>query len=175
LSFTFRQQDSHHRKHSRVSALGHPHDIVAEAAKVVNVGPIENIVEGSIEEVDISGGFSRVKAENLMMEVRTDNHRPGQHCYVTFRADDIILSVGELPRMSSRNIWRGRVESFERFQDRTIVTVDVGGQRLRVMLTEKSLSDLGLEQGSEVHVIVKANSMRTVVMGSTEKDGSGNG
>ena len=118
-------------------------------------------------EVDNKGGFSKVRAENLIMTVTSDNHRQGQNCYVTFRADDIILSVGELPRLSSRNLWRGKVVSFERFGEKTIVTVDVG-RKIRATLTEQSLTELELEQGKEVHVIVKANSMRTVALGTKE-------
>jgi molybdate transport system ATP-binding protein len=161
------EEDNDSRKHSRVAALGHPHEVVSEAAKVVSVGSIENIVEGRIMEVDNKGGFSKVRAENLIMTVTSDNHRQGQNCYVTFRADDIILSVGELPRLSSRNLWRGKVVSFERFGEKTIVTVDVG-RKIRATLTEQSLTELELEQGKEVHVIVKANSMRTVALGTKE-------
>ncbi len=161
------EHDSDHRKHSRVTALGHPHDVLAEAAKVISVDSIENIIEGRIAEVDSKGGFSKVRAENLMITVTADNHRPGQGCYVTFRADEIILSVGELPRLSSRNIWPGKVVSFERFRDMMIVTVDVG-QRIRAVVTEQALSELELEQGKDVHVIVKAVSMRTVALGADE-------
>ncbi|MBW7996310.1 MAG: molybdenum ABC transporter ATP-binding protein [Candidatus Glassbacteria bacterium] len=168
------EEDSDHRKHSRVTALGHPHDVVAEAAEVVSVGPIENIVEGRIVDVDSSGGFSRVQAENLEITVRAENHSPGQNCFVTFRADDIILSVGQLPRLSSRNIWQGRIVSFERFQEQTIVTVDVG-QRIRSLLTDQSVNDLGLEIGGDVHVIIKANSIRTVAMGAEGQDERLNG
>lgn len=161
------EEDSDHHKHSRVTALGHPHHVVSEAAKVVSVGSVENIVEGRVVEVDSAGGFSKIRAENLIMTVASSNHSAGQSCYVTFRADDIILSVGELPRLSSRNVWRGKVVSFESFQDRTIVTVDVGC-RIRATLTGQSLRDLELEEGKEVHVIVKANSMRTVALGEGE-------
>ena len=99
--------------------------------------------------------------------VPATGHCQGQSCYVTFRAEDIILSVGELPRLSSRNIWRGKVISFERFNNRTVVTVDVG-RRIRATLTEQALTELELQPGKEVHVIVKANSMRTVALGADE-------
>jgi molybdate transport system ATP-binding protein len=160
------EEDSEQRKHSRVAALGHPHEVISEAAKVVSVGPVENIIAGRIASVDQDGGFSSVQADNLRIVVRAGNHYPGQDCFVTFSADDIILSVGELPALSSRNIWRGRVVSLENFQERTIVTVDVG-RRIRTLLTDQSVNDLGLEEGKEVHVIVKANSMRTVAMGES--------
>ncbi len=161
------EEDNDNRKHSRVAALGHPHDVISEAAKVVSVGSIENVIEGRVQEVDSKGGFSKVRAENLSITVTAGNHRPGQSCYVTFRAVDIILSVGELPRLSSRNLWRGKVLSLERIGDRTIVTVDVG-RRIRATLTGQALSELGLEPGKEVHVIVKANSMRSVALGAEE-------
>ena len=161
------ETNEHNRKHSRVSRLGHPLDILSEAAKVVSIGSIETVIEGEIVSTNPLTGHSVVHSEGLEMYVSPDNKTPGSRCYVTIRADDIIISVGEPPKLSSRNVWAGTIKAFENFQNTVVVTIDVG-HRIRAALTEESVRELGLAEGMKVHAIVKAKSLRTVVLGSKE-------
>ena len=157
------ETDSHSHKHSRVAALGHPYEIIAEAEKVVSVGPIETVIPGEIVSTEPDAGYSVVRGKGVEMHVSPDKKTPGLQCYVTIRADDIILSVGELPKLSSRNVWTGKIEKIERLKDGIIVTVDVG-HRIRSLVTTEAVRELGLEPGKTVHAIVKAKSLRSVVL-----------
>ena len=161
------ETDSHSHKHSRVAALGHPHDIIAEAEKVVSIGSIETVIPGEIVATDPHAGYSVVRGEGLEMHVSPDRKDPGTQCYVTIRADDIILSVGELPKMSSRNVWTGKIEKIERLKDTNVITLDVG-HKIRAVVTTEAVRELGLEPEKTVHAIVKAKSLRSVVMGQKE-------
>lgn len=161
------ENDSHSHKHSRVAALGHPHDIIAEAEKVVSIDPIETVIPGEIVTTDPEAGYSVVRGEGLEMHVSPDEKAPGRQCYVTVRADDIILSVGEVPRLSSRNVWSGKIEKIERLRNANVVTLDVGC-KIRAAVTSEAVRELGLEPEKTVHAIVKAKSLRSVVIGPKE-------
>ncbi|MFH1070585.1 MAG: molybdenum ABC transporter ATP-binding protein [Candidatus Glassbacteria bacterium] len=156
--------DERHHKHSKISSLKKPHAAFADLSGVVRAGPIETIIEAVVERVDKTAGYAQVRSGPLELFVTDTSGSPGQKCFVTIGGEDIILSLGELPRLSSRNVWRGRVLDLESYQERTIVSVDVGRQ-IRTVLTGESARELELKPGLEVHVIVKANSLRAVMVG----------
>lgn len=158
------ETDSQSRKHARVAALGHPYDIIAEAGKVASIGPIETVIPGELVATDPEAGYSVVRGEGIEMHVSPDRENSGKQCYVTVRADDIILSVGEVPKLSSRNVWTGKIGKIERLKDTYVVTLDVGN-KIRAAVTAEAVRELGLEPGKTVHAIVKAKSLRAVVLG----------
>ena len=157
--------DERHHKHSAVRSLKNPREAFTEAGVMLKAGPIETIIEGRIENVDKAAGYTLVRSGALELYVTGTPGLAGNKCYVTVSADDIILALGQPPRISSRNVWRGRIEAIEKFEEQTLVTVDVG-RRIRTVLTAESARELELVPGGEVFVIVKANSLRSVVVGA---------
>lgn len=59
-------------------------------------------------------------------------------------------------QISARNQLKGTVRSVKLGTIMSEVTVDVGGQEIVAAITRGSAEGLGLEEGSEVTVIIKA-------------------
>jgi molybdopterin-binding protein len=59
-------------------------------------------------------------------------------------------------RISARNQLRGTVRSLELGAIMSEVVIDVGGQQIVAAITRSSAERLGLQEGSEAVVIIKA-------------------
>jgi molybdate transport system ATP-binding protein len=150
---------------ARVAAQGEPHAVLAEAEKVVGSGPLETIIPGTVIESGAGSGCSLVQGQGLRMHVAS-SHAPGARCYVTLRADEIILARQRPPALSSRNVWKGSVLEVKYLEHTTVVTVDVGAQ-ISVEVTREAVRELELIAGADVYAIVKARSLRTVELGGS--------
>ncbi|HUU28145.1 MAG TPA: molybdenum ABC transporter ATP-binding protein [archaeon] len=151
------------RRSARVAAFGQPFQVMAGLENDVFAGGIENIVRGEVIEVDPQRGYAVIRSEGLSLRTPLNNNYPGAESYITIRADDIILSVGSLPKMSARNIWKGKIEEIQNFPSTALVTVNIG-PRIRAELTPEAVSELGLKPGTTVHALVKVKSLRSVVL-----------
>jgi molybdopterin-binding protein len=60
-------------------------------------------------------------------------------------------------KLSARNQLSGKVTSIRRGEAIANVAVDVAGQRLVASITTEAADELGLAEGSDVTVIVKAS------------------
>jgi molybdopterin-binding protein len=60
-------------------------------------------------------------------------------------------------KLSARNQLSGRVTQITRGEAIANVAVDVSGQRLVASITGEAVDDLGLQEGSEVTVVIKAS------------------
>jgi molybdopterin-binding protein len=66
-------------------------------------------------------------------------------------------------KLSARNRLSGRVVSITRGEAIANVVVDVSGQRMVSSITVEAVNELGLGEGSEVMVIVKASDVMLAV------------
>ncbi len=60
-------------------------------------------------------------------------------------------------KISARNQLRGTVQEITRGEAIANVAVDVAGQRLVASITAEAVEELGLSEGSEVTVVIKAS------------------
>ncbi|MBD0281159.1 MAG: TOBE domain-containing protein [Thermoleophilaceae bacterium] len=60
-------------------------------------------------------------------------------------------------KISARNQLRGTVQEITRGEAIANVAVDVAGQRLVASITVEAVEELGLSEGSEVMVVIKAS------------------
>jgi molybdopterin-binding protein len=63
----------------------------------------------------------------------------------------------EQVKLSARNQLAGTVTSINKGEAIANVVLDVAGQRLVASITVEAVADLGLQEGSQVTVIVKAS------------------
>jgi molybdopterin-binding protein len=68
-------------------------------------------------------------------------------------------------KLSARNRLQGRVVSVTRGEAIANVVVDVSGQRMVSSITVEAVAELGLGEGSEVTVVVKASDVMLAVDG----------
>jgi molybdopterin-binding protein len=66
-------------------------------------------------------------------------------------------------KISARNQLSGRVTQITRGEAIANVAVDVSGQRLVASITGEAVDDLGLAEGSEVTVVIKASDVMLAV------------
>lgn len=66
-------------------------------------------------------------------------------------------------RLSTRNQLRGTVTSVEEGSVNATVTVDVGGQTVTSSITMAGLAAIGVREGDEVTVLVKASDVMLAV------------
>ena len=68
-----------------------------------------------------------------------------------------------LPRVSARNVWTGRVEEIIYLENMALVTVEVG-RKIRIEVTLEALRELDITPGIIVHALAKVRSMRSVLL-----------
>jgi len=158
------ENSSDGRKSARVAAQGEPQAVIAAAERVVGLEQLETVIPGTLESAAPGADCRTVRAGDLSLHVALDHGAPGARCYVSLRADEVILARSRPPALSSRNVWPGRVSAVRCLEHTTVVTVDVGTP-IAVEVTRAAVRELELDPGVEVYAIVKARSLRTVVLG----------
>ena len=68
-------------------------------------------------------------------------------------------------KLSARNQLSGRVTGITRGEAIANVELDVSGQRLVASITREAVDDLGLSEGSEVTVVIKASDVILAAQG----------
>jgi molybdopterin-binding protein len=67
-------------------------------------------------------------------------------------------------KISARNVLKGRVKKLTEGAVNTEVVVELaGGEEVVSIITKSSAEHLGLEEGKEVHAIIKASSVMIAV------------
>jgi molybdopterin-binding protein len=66
-------------------------------------------------------------------------------------------------RISARNQIKGTVKSVKEGAVNTQVMVDIGGHVITSMITSDSVKELGIAQGKEVYVVIKASEVMLAV------------
>ncbi|MEK6712286.1 MAG: molybdenum ABC transporter ATP-binding protein [Nitrospinota bacterium] len=150
-------------RRSRVIKAGPALDLLEDAAALSGAGPFETIFRGEVVEVRPDLGYATVRAGGLTFHAPLEEMEAGARAIVTLRADEALLATGPVPRVSARNVWTGRVARIHRLESRRVVEVDVG-QSLLAEVTEGAIQDLGIREGSEVHVLAKTRSLRVTAL-----------
>ena len=82
----------------------------------------------------------------------------GESLTASIRAGDIIVSRQIPPRTSARYGIRARVSEIHTVDSRVLLYADIG-TRVMVEITPSSLDALELREGTEMYLIIKANSV----------------
>jgi molybdate transport system ATP-binding protein len=145
-----------------IEAVGTPEEMMTTALAEKSEEPIETTLAGRV----ISGDsrLAVVDCSGARFELPLPEARDGAGAYVTVGAQEMILAVGAPPATSARNSLPGRVRAMRRSGSIVFVGVDVG-PIVWAEVTERSVEELRLEPGREVHVLIKASALRGVVLG----------
>jgi molybdate transport system permease protein len=138
-----------------------PNDFVAELAGLSRI--VGTVTAREVDTVTIQG--TELAVTGTFAGSVEDGLRPGDPAVAVFLPEATALRLpagGREPRESSRNIWRGSVDSVVASTARTgtMVTVSVGATRLHVPVTRRSALELGLEPGMSVDCVTKALAVR---------------
>jgi molybdate transport system regulatory protein len=122
-------------------------------------GTVKGVLTGSVMaevEVDVNGepfvaAITRHSAERLGLS-------EGDSVTVLVKATEVMLAKGSsrLENLTTRNQIAGKVVSVETGVVMAEVRIDVSGDELVAAVTRRSVERLGLAQGDDVVVLVKA-------------------
>jgi molybdate transport system ATP-binding protein len=132
-----------------------------ELRSIVGSDAIGAIVEGEIEALDSRVGLARLRVGINTLSVQAEGLEAGQSVRVQLLARDLILAI-EPPRgLSVRNCLAGVLARIAADTPGTrLVEVDIGGPRVLAQVTAGAAAELGLEEGRNIWVLVKAVSLR---------------
>ena len=138
----------------RVSGFG------ATSHQVMNVAASAGGASESIDNVMFGkvAGKDAVEVHGARLYTPSLDCPSGSEVAVSIRASEIILAVGVPSPSSARNVLRGRVVNLTAAREVVLATVDVGFP-LTAELTLHSATELGITEGSSVHLIFKASSV----------------
>lgn len=122
------------------------------ASATRNTESIDNVMFGTVAGPDV------VMVRDIALHTPMLDSAAGAEIAVSIRASEIILAVGEPSPSSARNVLRGRVVRLTEARETVLATVDVGFP-LTAELTRHSATELGITEGSPVHLIFKASSV----------------
>lgn len=83
--------------------------------------------------------------------------KAGESVTAFFKASHVLIATGAVPNISARNKLPGSVEGITKGVVNTEVDVKLtGGDKVVAIITNESVSDLALKEGSDVVVIIKS-------------------
>lgn len=141
----------------RVIQVGSPEDIFRKPKSefVADFVGVENVFEGvstcedGICKIEVDGGLEIEAVSNKEGDVKA-----------CIRSDEILVSKQPV-RSSGRNMVGGTVKEVVNLESTVRLLVDAG-EDFTVLVTKKSLSEMGIEVGDEVYLIFKASSVHVM-------------
>lgn len=106
---------------------------------------------------DAAWQLTRLDLDGQAVSIPIIADGPGSRVRLRVRARDVALAT-EPPRgLSVRNVLSGRVIAVAADPSTPFaeITIDLGRQHLRARLTREAVADLGIDQGTAVHALVK--------------------
>jgi molybdate transport system ATP-binding protein len=119
---------------------------------------LENVFDVTLTDSDIRGGRSRVRLESGQeLFVSYTPGPPHRLLQIGIRGDDILLATKEPEGVSAGNLLRGVIRNIETAEGQSILRVEAGAL-FYVRLTRAAVETLGLRNGGDVFLIIKARS-----------------
>ena len=123
-------------------------------------GKIVNIIKGQIhahiqilwKEMPLSVIITRASCEDMHLSV-------GDTIYVLIKGTDIMLARSFSGLLSARNRAKGIVQKIIRGDVLSKVFLESQGDELHAIITNASLKEMNLQEGSEVTAIVKSTEL----------------
>ena len=126
--------------------------------QVIDMSELENVFEATVIDNGQDSGIGIILLNDVELEVPAFRAKTGSQATVSIRASDIIISKSSPQGLSARNVIKGVVKEIADSASLSVIYVDIG-TLLLVEITTRSLAELGLTPGLEVHLIIKANSI----------------
>jgi molybdate transport system ATP-binding protein len=142
----------------RIVEDGPPLDVLSSRSSVDSIR-LRNVFRATVEDHDgdgLSTALRIIDGPRLIVPKRESPS--GTTVSVSIEADDVVLSNGPIGAISARNLIEGRVERVVEHGREAEVLVRTGGVVWVVGVVSEAVGALGLMEGSEVRMIVKARS-----------------
>ena len=147
-------------KDGKVVAFGQSSEalVTPEVAAFAQFDTLENFLDGVVGKRYDYEDLAELEVGNANLLAVGVRRNEGESLTVSIRAGDIIVSRQIPPQTSARNAIRAIVSEIHTVDSRVLVYADIG-TRVVVEITPNSLDALGLREGTEIYLIIKANSV----------------
>ena len=122
--------------------------------KIVSVqqGIVNALVTLDANGVLVSANITTASAQELGLE-------PGKDAIAVIKSTEVMIGL-EKVRLSVRNQFAGKITSIELGAVNSIVRVAIeGGNTITSVISIASVKELGLKEGQDVYVVIKATSV----------------
>lgn len=129
-------------------------------------GTVKSVREGAVNAVVIicRGNHNGLKADITMESVKELGLVEGKECYAIIKATNVLFATQKLENISARNQIEGTVIAIEEGAVNGHVTIeDVDGMKICGSITNESIEELGLEEGSKAVAIIKATDVMVAI------------
>ena len=144
----------------KVVAYGAASDalVTPEVSAFAQFDTLENFLDGVVRRRYDDEDLAELEVGNASVLAVGVRRNEGESLTVSIRAGDIIVSRQIPPQTSARNAVRALVSEIHMVESRVLVYADIG-TRVLVEITQNSLEALELREGTEMYLIIKANSV----------------
>ena len=125
---------------------------------VAEYAAFENLLEAKVILINSDEGLAEIEVGNERIIAPDVFRQPGERVIASVRAGDIIISRDIPPQISARNILKAKIEEIHHVGSRVLVYTDIG-TRLIAEITPGSLRAMNLEEGQDIYLIIKTNSV----------------
>ena len=132
--------------------------VMPEVSAFAQFDTLENLLEAKVTRRYEAEDIAELEVGNASVIAAGVRREEGESLTVSIRAGDIIVSRQIPPQTSARNAIPARVSEIHTVDSRVLVYGDIG-TRMVVEITPNSLHALELREGTEIYLIIKANSV----------------
>lgn len=133
-----------------------------------------NQIKGTVKEVHVGavnavvvicrGNHNPIKADITMESVKQLGLAEGKECYAVIKSTNVMFATAKIPNISARNQIEGTIVSVKEGAVNGHVTIeDEEGVRVSGSITNESIQQLGLKEGSSAVAIIKATDVMVAV------------
>ncbi len=124
-------------------------------------GGIENIFKANVKELYPEQGVARIETEGFSLLISQNNCKKDDKLMIEIPASEIILATIKPESISARNIIKGVITAIHSAKTRCLVDIDIG-KLITAEILQMTKSDLGLNIGMEIYVIIKAKCVHII-------------
>ena len=145
----------------RVTAFDQPRRLLSRASgepgTELDVN-LDNLLDGRVVEAHTDGSPGVVTAGGAKLVAPTGHRQFGEKVVVAVGSREIIIATTPPVGISARNVLPGKVTSLTGNGSRQMVTINSGAEFM-VEITSAAVSELHIEPGSDVYLVIKSSSI----------------
>lgn len=150
----------------RVTEEGPPAQVLGAGSRAALRPGYENVLTGVVRAVAEHTATVELASGHALVAPRA-HLAPGDPVAIGVAADEVLVAVDEPTRISARNVLPATIEALGRDESSVSLTLGLGGDsahplRLAVHVTESARSELGLEPGLRVFLLLKTRSLEVI-------------
>ena len=132
--------------------------VMPEVSSFAQFDTLENLLEAKVARRYDDEDITELDVGDVRVLATGVRRSEGDSITVSIRAGDIIVSRRVPPQTSARNAIQAQVSEIHMVDSHVLLYADIG-TRVMVEITPNSLEALELREGTEMYLIIKANSV----------------